>query len=398
MQPTRLDFHPLTFVPEGAEVLVGRPDTEAYSVLPADGAALLKQMVNGMPPDAAADWYARTYGEVIDLVEFVADLNELGFLRHDTPPTLPAGPVRLRWLGRMLFSRLAFCCYAAVVCAACVMMIYHPELRPNANQVFFTRSLLLVQIVILFGQVPWLLLHESFHVLAGRRLGLPSELGIGTRLHVFVVVETRMNGLLGVPRRKRYLPFLAGMILDLVAVGGLELVAYTLRDGHGGFSLGGRLAQAMAFPILVRFAYQFQLFLQTDVYFVFATALGCHDLHAATRAVVGNWPRRLTGRHDKLVDLHQWSERDRRVARWYAPFFAVGVVVLLGVWLLGVLPVLVGTVQLMIRGLTAPVHGLNFWDTALFAAINIAQLAFYFYVTARNYIRRRRTRPRRHLT
>src|SRR5205823_7016518 len=133
-----------------------------------------------------------------------------------------------------------------VICWAGVLMAWHPQLRPQAGQVFFTRSLLLVQILVLFGQVPWMLLHESFHVLAGRRLGLGSTLGIGTRLHVFVVVETRMNGLLGVPRRKRYLPFLAGMILDLVAVGGLELVAYTLRDGHGGVRLGGRLAQAMA--------------------------------------------------------------------------------------------------------------------------------------------------------
>jgi hypothetical protein len=396
MQLTKLDFHPLTFVPEGADVLVGRADTESYALLPVDGAALLEQMANGMSPESAAGWYAETYGQPIDLSEFVADLDELGFLRHDEPATAPAAPVRLRWLGRALLSRAALCCYAAVVCCAVVMMVRHPLLRPHADQVFFTRSLLLVQVLVLFGQVPWMLLHESFHVLAGRRLGLPSTVGMGTRLHVFVVVETRMNGLLGVPRGKRYLPYLAGMIADLVAVSGLELIAYTLRDGAGGFTLGGRIAQAMAFPILVRFAYQFQLFLQTDVYFVVAAALGCHDLHAATRAIVLNWVRRLTGRSGRLEDLGQWSERDQRVAGCYAPFFAAGVAVLLGMWLLALLPVLFGVIRLSVRGLSAPIHQPLFWDTALFLAINAAQFGFYFYLTGRNYLRHRRTRTRRH--
>ena len=395
MQLTRLDFHPLSFVPEGSDVLVGRADTESYALLPADGAALLEKLADGMPPESAAGWYAQTYGERLDLAEFVADLDELGFLRHGEPATVTPGPVRLRWLGRLLFSPAAFCCYAVVICWAGVLMAWHPQLRPQAGQVFFTRSLLLVQILVLFGQVPWMLLHESFHVLAGRRLGLGSTLGIGTRLHVFVVVETRMNGLLGVPRAKRYLPYLAGMVVDLVAVGGLEILAYVSRDGDGGMSLTGRVAQAMAFPILVRFAYQFQLFLQTDVYFVVATALGCHDLHAATRAVVMNWLHRLTGRRSRLVDLGQWSDRDRRVARWYAPFFAAGVAVLLGMWLLALLPVLVGVVRLAVRGLDMPVRAPLFWDTALFLAINVAQFGFYFYLTGRNYVRHRRTRTRR---
>jgi len=221
---------------------------------------------------------------------------------------------------------------------------------------------------------------------------LPSELGIGTRLHVFVVVQTRMNGLLSVPRRKRYLPYVAGMILDLVAVSGLELIAYTLSDGHGQFSLAGRVAQAMAFPILVRFFYQFQLMLQTDVYFVFATAFGCHDLHAATRATVLNLVRRLTGRRDRLEDLGQWSDPDRQVARWYAPFFAGGVVVLLGVWLLAILPALIGCVRLLGQGLSTPASDPHFWDTAVFLLINAIQFGFYFYVTGRNFVRHRRAR------
>jgi hypothetical protein len=394
MQPTRLDFYPLSFVPEGDDVLVGRPDAESYAVLPADGAALLERLANGMAPEFAADWYVRTYGETLDLADFLATLDDLGFVRHDEPSGQPRRPVRLRWLGRAMFSLPAFCCYLAVILGGALMMARHPELRPQSHHVFFTGSLLMVQLLIMFGQVPWLIAHEAFHVLAGRRLGLPSEVGIGTRLHVFIVVETRMNGVLSLPRSKRYLPYLAGMVLDLVAVSGLELIAYALRDGHDRFTLAGRVAQAMAFPILLRFFYQFQLFLQTDVYFALATAFGCYDLHAVTRAVVLNRWHRLTGRPDKIVDLDLWSDRDRRLARWYAPFFAVGVVVLIVVWLLGLLPVLIGTVRLAIQGLTASTHDLHFWDTTLFVVVNTLQLGLYFYISGRNYLRHRRTHPR----
>src|SRR5262249_9785888 len=235
-------------------------------------------------------------------------------------------------------------------CCWLVLVSRHPELAPRPHQIFFTDSLLAVQLLIMFGQIPWLFLHEGCHVLAGRRLGLPTELGIGTRLYVIVVFETRMNGLLTVARRKRYLPFLAGMLLDVVGICALGIIGYLCRDGSGQETLAGRVALAMAFPILTRFAYQFILFLQTDVYFVVASALGCHDLHAATRAVVRNRLWRAIGRPDRVIDESVWSDRDRRLARWYAPLFAVGVVVLIGMWLPGLRPGLVGGGRLTRQG------------------------------------------------
>ena len=166
---------------------------------------------------------------------------------------------------------------------------------------FFTDSTVAVELLIVFGQLPWLFLHESFHVLAGRRLGLSSRLGLGTRLY-FVVFETRMPSLLSVERRRRHLPFLAGMLADVLIVASLGVLA----SATGGIVRG--LALAMAFPVCTRFAYQFLLFLQTDVYFALATALGCYDLHAATKARIANryWrgapaarPRPLDGALDR---------------------------------------------------------------------------------------------------
>jgi hypothetical protein len=380
----------LTFVHEGEEVLVGRRGTDSYAVLPADGAEVLERMTGGATPRDVAAWYEESYGQPLDIDDFVASMAELGFVREEgEAPPAPEKPVRLQGLARALFSPLAFGVYAVAIGTWFVVMTPHPDLVPHPEHVFFTKSMVLVQLLIVFGQVPLLCLHEGAHVLAGRRLGLPSELGFGTRLHVFVVFETRMPSLLSVPRRQRYLVFLAGMLLDVLAITALGLLAYALRDAAGLGHTVSVVALALAFPICTRFAYQFLLFLQTDVYYVATTALGCYDLHAATRTLVRNWISRALRRPDRVRSLDTWTARDLRVARWYAPFFAVGVCVLVAVWLFALIPVFLGIARLTAEAIGTGTSGARFWDAIVFIVLNVVQLAFFAYIVLRNWARTR---------
>jgi hypothetical protein len=388
-----LAFHTLTFVPEGEDVLVGKPGTDVYAVLPPDGAEVLKRMTRGATPASVVAWYEASYGQRLDIDDFMASMEQLGFLRQAGEAAAPpAAPVRLQGLARVLFSPLAFVVYALVAGAYVAVAFRHPDLAPHPEHVFFTGSIVLVELLIVFGQLPWLGLHEAAHVLAGRRLGLPSELGFGTRLY-FVVFETRMSSLLSVPRRRRYLAFVAGMLVDVLAVSVLGLLAYALRDATGTWHAVGAVALAMAFPICTRLAYQFLLFLQTDVYYIVATALGCYDLHAATRTLVVNRIWRILRRPGRVHALDGWTERDLRVARWYAPFFAAGVGVILAVGALALLPVMRGVVRMTAEGLAAGVSSARFWDAALFLAITVAQIAFFAYLALRNRVRTRPITP-----
>ena len=81
---------------------------------------------------------------------------------------------------------------------------------PRTENVFFTESLVIVAIAVFAGQLALTLLHEVFHVLAGRRLGIRSRVRISRRMY-FVVLETNLDGLAVVERRRRYLPILAGL-------------------------------------------------------------------------------------------------------------------------------------------------------------------------------------------
>ena len=108
---------------------------------------------------------------------------------------------------------------------------------------------------------------------------MPSRLGVNRRLYFFVF-ETRLDGLLGLPRRQRYLPFFAGMLADVLVASGLTLAALAGLHGasYGAMSWPARLALAIAYTTLLRVAWQLFVFLRTDPYFALTTALGCTNL------------------------------------------------------------------------------------------------------------------------
>ncbi|MFG3259914.1 hypothetical protein [Streptomyces sp. NPDC048172] len=374
---TRIPLHPLTFVPEPDGVMVGRADAAAYALLPEDGAALLGRLADGMPAREAAAWYEATYGETVDMADFVATLDELGFLRGEGDTAAAPPRVRLQALGRAVFSPWAWTCYALLALVCAFFLAVEPGVRPSAQHVFFSPSLIVVQLGLALVQVPLALLHEGFHALAGRRLGLPTRLGMGRR-YFLPVFETSLDGLLGVERKKRYLPFLAGMLADAVMVCVFTALAGAdLADGS--LSWVGKLALAVCYVTLIRLAWQFYLCLRTDVYYVLATALGCTNVHEVASAYLRRrFPAlaRIPGVRLARLDESEWSPRDRAVAPWYSVILVGGVALLLAGALLVVGPVVLEFATRVVDGLGhASLSDARFWDSTVTLLLAVVQFA-----------------------
>jgi hypothetical protein len=322
------------------------------------------------------------------LDEFLETLAELGFLREETAGgTEPAVGVDRSvtvWtrIARAVFSPPALALFGAVVVWWLVQLGAHHDLLPRPGQVFFVRSLVIVQLAITAFQVPLIFLHEGSHVLAGRRIGLRATLGISNRL-TNIVFESRMNSVLSVPRRQRYLPFLSGMMCDVVVWAVLDLIAQYTRAPNGSFSLLGRLALMLAFTTALRLAWQFQLYLRTDLYYVAATLLNCHDLHDASVALLRNRISRWFGRIDRVVDEEQWSERDRKVGLWYGPVIAFGILVFLVIAAWSSVPILIRYVEIVATRLTSGRIDAYFWDVLISFALNIANIVVVIYLARR---------------
>ncbi|EWC63279.1 hypothetical protein UO65_1493 [Actinokineospora spheciospongiae] len=371
-----LPLHPLTFHAEdGAddEVTIGRADTGEFGVFPADGAALLARLAGGAPLGEAVAWYEREYGESVDLAEFLEVLDEFGMIVRDGETAAEVAPVRWRRLGVALFSPVAWLLYSAVVIAGIVVMVAVPEVAPSYSHVFFTPSLVAVLLLALLGQIPLILVHESFHALAGRRLGIPSSLRVGRRL-IFVVFETSLDGLVAVPRRQRYLPILAGLVADAVCVAGLTLVAAALRDPIGGDAgFAGRVCLSLAFFTLMRLVWQFYFFLRTDLYYLVCTALGCLDLQTVAFAMLRARFARLLRGPARPVDESDWHPRDREVARWYMWFLLAGYAFVLASVAFAIVPAVLLTVDIVVDRVAHEPSALGLADAVAFLVLTFGQ-------------------------
>ena len=374
---------PLVYLYEGDEVTIGSPEMESYAVFPADGAELVRMLADGITPRQAAVRHEESHGESVDMPDLLSVLEDLGFIQDGTSAAAPApaAAVRFQRLGRIVFSRPAWLCYAILTVASIVEMARHPELAPHRSVLFFTSSYTAISLVLFLGQMPFLALHEGFHALAGRRLGLRSRFSVSRRL-IYVVFETSLPGLVAVPRRRRYLPILAGMVADVLAMAVLTLVAAALREPGGALPLAGRVCLALAFAVMLRLLWQLFFYLRTDVYVMLTTVLGCTDLHAAAADVLRDAVRRRTGR--TALDLSAHSATDLRVARWYAWLLPVGYALTLASFA----TVLVPSAYQMTAGLVGRLRGgssLNgILDSATLVALLLAQLLAVAFMALRD--------------
>ncbi len=383
-------LHALTFVEEGDQVIIGRPDIDSFAVFPADAAAVVRRLDTGADPASVAAWYEETYGEPADIEDFIDTLRELGFVRSaaDGPDEIPAPlPVRWRRLGIAMFSVPALILYAAAVAAAGYLLVTVPALHPTPSRMFFTRSLIIVLVATTIAQFLGTFWHEGFHVLAGRRLGLPSTLSVGRRLN-FIVIQTTLTGLMGVASRKRILPFLAGLIGDALLITFLTALAEAGRLA-GWPPLTGRVAVALIYVTILRMLWQAMIFLETDLYHVMASAVRCPDLHRMTRAYLWDRCARLRGRARPDDTEAGWTDRDRRTVRWYAPFVVGGSALILVLVAVNSLPLLAGlTVRIYHGVVTGSIASPGFWDSLVSGTVILAQFAILAAVAIRD--RRRR--------
>ncbi|MBF6098748.1 site-2 protease family protein [Nocardia cyriacigeorgica] len=335
---SRIILHDLAMRPDRAEWIVGRFETRRFVALPREGVTALELLRAGHTVEQTAERLTDLAGRDFDVLGFVEALLALDFVAEvdgaqalgpaPAPASFPAlRPEQVRFALSPVLPVLFGCLMAAAAAA----LAARPELLPSFRDLLWSAD---GGVVLAFGvAVSWLLVfvHELAHFAVARATGVHARIGLGTRLQ-FLVAETDISGIELAPRRHRLTAYLAGMATNL----SVAAVAILLAAATNETETPHRILAALTLIALMPLAFQFMVFMRTDIYFVLQDLTGCRDLYgdgSAYARYLGNRlgqcvfrrPRTLA---DPSADL---PRHERRAVRVYSVLLVVGTVLCLTV-------------------------------------------------------------------
>src|SRR5262249_40425444 len=130
----------------------------------------------------------------------------------------------IRWLegvsprtARRFFGRVAWIGYGAAALFSIAVMVLRPDLRPDFEDLWYLTDPVLALVLFILASLILGAVHELWHWLAGRALGIPAVFRLSRR-GVMLVFETDLSQVVTIHRRKRYGAYLAGMAFDCVVL------------------------------------------------------------------------------------------------------------------------------------------------------------------------------------
>ena len=312
----------LTVVRDGDGYVLGSQRSADFVAVPDIGGRVVRWLREGASVGECAQRAAEICGESVDVAGFLDGLVQAGLLAADDGPGADdgagAGEELAAWkraVGRVLFGPAGLTGQGLLAAAAVVIMVSQPRVRPAYTDAIATGvPLLSILFIAVLGTVLGLA-HEFAHVLAAWAAGVSSRVSISRRMFA-VVYQTDLTRLWGVPRRARIVPLLAGLVFDAATIGVLTLLELTGLAGAS--SLTTHLIREVVFLNVSAIAFQFLIFLRTDVYALFVLATGGKHLWDTKGAI----SRKAVGRAT-AADLALLASVGRREIFWAKIFLCL---------------------------------------------------------------------------
>jgi hypothetical protein len=334
---TVVRVRPFSRQQEGEEVIIGTLATGVFLAVPPEAVELLEDLAQGKTVGEVSDLYLQRHGETPDMDDFLGLMETKGIVEplvgNNGDRIVPSlrqrsGP-RYHFsnfpqpLAQRLFSRPLLSLGLLLIVLALAAISRYPSLMPLPRDLYFPDHRTLSWTILMAASLATVFLHEFGHLVAARAVGINSRMGISNRLW-YLVAETDLTGLWAVSKRQRYLPLLAGMLIDAFSAALLVLLLFAHRQAWLALpGLGVRLVRAMAFTYLMRILWESFFFLRTDLYYVIATLFNCKNLLSDTQAFLRNQLAQFI-HWIRPVDQSSIPASERRVIRAYAALWVAG--------------------------------------------------------------------------
>ncbi|WP_132126393.1 hypothetical protein [Actinocrispum wychmicini] len=314
-------YQALTVVPDAEGYILGRRGADDFVAVPEIGGQVILWLQAGVAVDDCAARASEAVGQDVDVADFLADLTAAGILTEDAEPPPPERPPPGHRIGRVFFGPVALGIQAALVVAGIVLLVSDPALRPSYHDgVPFAVPLVSIFTVTTVSLI-LTIIHELAHKLAAAWLGVYGRISFGRRLF-FLVAQTDVTGLWVLPRWKRVIPLVAGMLVD----GAIAAAFLILQETAG--NLGSPTTEIVRAAVLVNVGGiigQLEVYMRTDFYAVFLVVTGRKNLWAMKGAVARRLIRRPSAEDAEL--LAAAGPKDIFWARFYLVLYLPGVAV-----------------------------------------------------------------------
>ena len=338
-EDTIVDVQPFIRRREGDQLIIGRPETGSFFAVSPEAVDVLDCLAQGRTVGEAA---AQAQSELSDLDAFLSSLESVGLVKphglnwgpdkdsEKTPPPL----VRYHFaafpqqLAQRIFSPVVLVACSLLIVTALGVLIYAPSLWPRALDLYFTGQKTLMLSILLVVSYSSVVLHELSHVIAARSQGVSSRLGVGNRLWA-LVIEADLTGLWSIPKRRRYLPLMAGSLFDATISAILVLLLFA--DKVALISMSStllHLLRAISLTYMTRILWQTLFFVRTDYYYMIAMFFECRNLMSDTEDFLRNQLARVI-RWIRPIDQSGIPASERRIVPLYAFIWLLGRVIAL---------------------------------------------------------------------
>jgi len=335
-----IDVFPFSRQHEGDEVIIGRSETGTFLVVPPEAVEVLDQLAQGKSFGEVQDAYLLTHGEILDLEDFLGVLTSKGLIRSSADVYVDASPQETatrqvpqkthhhfsafpQSVARIIFSRTSVVCAVLLTAFAGLLICIEPSITTGPGDLYFPDHRMASVLSITAASYLALFVHELAHLIGARAEGVNSRMGISHRLWV-LVAETDLTGLWSLPRGKRYLPLLAGLVVDFISCDLLLIGLYLQTKQMIVINiLVVRLMRAMVFTYYMRIVWQCLLFLRTDLYYVIANYLNCKNLLRDTEVYLRNRVAYLIPGLKKR-DQSNIPISELQIIRWYSWIWVAG--------------------------------------------------------------------------
>jgi putative peptide zinc metalloprotease protein len=330
-----VSIYPFTRQSEGDEFIIGRVDTNIFLALPSDAIELLDYLAAGNTIGQAQRLYQQKYHELPDIEGLLEVLEENDFVnilssKQIVLPTHTKQPKQTNhftWISesfaKKIFSQKVLIGSVLVIVLALAALVFQPGIMPGYQAFVFTKNVTMMTLILTGINVVAVFLHEMAHLVAAKAVGVSCQLRLSNRLWI-LVAETDMTGIWGVPRNQRYLPFLAGPLLDVVLTSVLLLILFAQQEKWVAINpIALQLIQAIVLSYLLGLIWQCYFFVRTDFYYVIANFFRCRSLMKDTKVFLQNQLFKLF-KFSRIADQSSIPRGEMRVIRCYSVIYVLG--------------------------------------------------------------------------